>query len=122
MFSEDIFSIAKKNDYFRKELATGEHTQIVVMSIKPGEDIGEEVHTVDQTLIFVEGKGEAVLNGAKSAVGIGTLTFVPAGTKHNFINTGSSNLKLFTIYAPPQHKPGVVHKTKAEAEADEEHY
>jgi mannose-6-phosphate isomerase-like protein (cupin superfamily) len=122
MFSENIFELAKGNKNFRKELTTGEHAQVVVMSIPTGEDIGEEVHKVDQTLVFMEGEGEAILNGEKKVVAPGTLTFVPAGTKHNFVNTGSGDLKLFTVYAPPEHRPGTVHATKAEAEADEEHY
>ncbi|MDP2648233.1 MAG: cupin domain-containing protein [Candidatus Yanofskybacteria bacterium] len=119
MFNKNIVAIAKENAYFRQEVITGSHSQVVLMSIPPGGEIGEEVHNVDQTLVFVQGQGEAILNGKSEAVSDGNLVFVPAGTKHNFINTGSTDLKLFTLYAPPEHKPGTVHKTKAEADAAE---
>lgn len=118
----DIFELAKKNTFFRQEVITGDFSQVVVMNIPPKGEIGEEVHKVDQTLIIVEGNGETILNGECSPVGPGTLVLVPAGTKHNFINTGTGELKLFTVYAPPQHAPGTIHKTKAEADADDEHY
>jgi mannose-6-phosphate isomerase-like protein (cupin superfamily) len=88
------------------------------MSIPPGGDIGEEVHDdVDQTLVFVQGEGQAILDGEKSAVAVDRLVYVPAGTRHNFVNTGKVDLRLYTIYAPPEHKPGTIHKTKAEADA-----
>jgi mannose-6-phosphate isomerase-like protein (cupin superfamily) len=120
-FNEDIVKRAKANSYFREVLATGPHSQVVVMSIPPGGDIGEEVHDdVDQTLVFVEGEGEAILDGEKSAVGVDRLVHVPAGTRHNFVNTGKVDLRLYTIYAPPEHKPGTIHKTKAEADAAHE--
>ena len=117
-FNEDIVKRAKANAYFREVLSTGPHSQVVVMSIPPGGDIGSEVHTdVDQILVFVQGEGEAVLNGQTSAVGVDRLVHVPAGTRHNFVNTGKTDLRLYTIYAPPEHKPGTIHKTKADAEA-----
>ena len=120
-FNEDIVKRAKANTYFREVLATGPHSQVVVMSIPPGGDIGEEVHDdVDQTLVFVQGRGEAILNGRESTVGPGRLVHVPAGTRHNFVNTGAIDLRLYTIYAPPEHKPGTIHKTKAEADAAHE--
>jgi mannose-6-phosphate isomerase-like protein (cupin superfamily) len=120
-FNEDIVKRAKANSYFREVLATGPHSQVVVMSIPAGGDIGEEVHDdVDQTLVFVEGEGEAILDGVKSAVGVDRLVHVPAGTRHNFVNTGKIDLRLYTIYAPPEHKPGTIHKTKAEADAAHE--
>jgi mannose-6-phosphate isomerase-like protein (cupin superfamily) len=120
-FNEDIVKRAKANSYFREVLATGPHSQVVVMSIPPGGDIGEEVHDdVDQTLVFVEGEGQAILNGHKSAVSVDRLVYVPAGTRHNFVNTGNVDLRLYTIYAPPEHKPGTIHKTKAEADAAHE--
>ena len=88
------------------------------MAIKPGEDIGEETHgDVDQSLFFVSGTGRAELNGEASIIGPNSLVVVPAGTRHNFINTGETPLKLVTVYAPPEHAPGTVHKTKAEAAA-----
>ena len=120
-FNEDIVKRAKANSYFREVLATGPHSQVVVMSIPPGGDIGEEVHDdVDQTLVFVEGEGQAILDGYKSAVSVDRLVYVPAGTRHNFVNTGNVDLRLYTIYAPPEHKPGTIYKTKAEADAAHE--
>jgi mannose-6-phosphate isomerase-like protein (cupin superfamily) len=120
-FNEDIVKRAKANSYFREVLATGPHSQVVVMSIPPGGDIGEEVHDdVDQTLVFVQGEGQAILDGDKSAVAVDRLVHVSAGTRHNFVNTGKVDLRLYTIYAPPEHKPGTIHKTKAEADAAHE--
>ena len=120
-FNKDIVKAAKANTYFREVLATGPHSQVVVMSIPPGGDIGSEVHHgVDQVLVFVQGEGEAILNGEKSAVGVDRLVLVPSGTRHNFVNTGKTDLRLYTVYAPPEHAPGTIHKTKAEAEAAHE--
>ena len=120
MFDLDIAEQAQRNTFFRQVLSTGQHSQVVVMCIPPGGEIGDEVHeTVDQVLIFVEGVGEAILNGEHGAVLPGRLVFVPAGTRHNFINTGSVDMRLYTIYAPPEHAPGTVHRTKAEADAAE---
>jgi Mannose-6-phosphate isomerase len=120
-FNEDIVKRAKANSYFREVLATGPHSQVVVMSIPPGGDIGEEVHDdVDQTLVFVQGEGQAILDGQESAVAVDRLVHVPAGTRHNFVNTGKVDLRLYTIYAPPEHRPGTIHKTKAEADAAHE--
>ncbi|HET7855583.1 MAG TPA: cupin domain-containing protein [Gaiellaceae bacterium] len=113
--------VARQNDYFRQTIATGEHSQIVVMTIPPAEEIGEETHDGDQILLFVEGEGEAVLEDETSPVRGGDLVFVPAGTKHNFVNTGSAPLRLVTVYAPPEHPDGTVHRTKAEADAAEQH-
>jgi len=117
-FNEDIVKRARANTYFREVLATGPHSQVVVMSIPPGGDIGSEVHEdVDQVLVFVQGVGEAILDGHRSAVAPDRLVQVPAGTRHNFVNTGKEDMRLYTIYAPPEHKPGTIHKTKADAEA-----
>ena|SRR3989344_2269647 len=120
MFAEDINKLAKENNDFRRVVHTGENSQLVLMSLKPGEDIGEEVHKVDQMLFFVDGKGEAILNGETKPFEKHDVIFVPAGTKHNFKNTGDESLKLFTVYAPSQHPDGTVHKTKEEAEKAEE--
>jgi mannose-6-phosphate isomerase-like protein (cupin superfamily) len=118
-FNEDIVGMAKRNRWFRAVVATGPHSQVVVMSIPPGGEIGEEVHEgVDQVLVFVAGDGDAVMDGTRSAVGPDRLVLVPAGARHNVVNTGSSDLRLYTIYAPPQHSAGKVHSTKAEADAD----
>ena len=120
-FNKDMAALAQENSFFRQEILTNEHSQIVLMSLKPGEDIGEEVHDVDQLLFFVSGSAEAVLNGERSAVSANSLVVVPAGTRHNFVNTGNGPLKLFTIYSPPEEEPGTVHRTKAEAVAAEKH-
>ena len=120
-FNDDIKKMAKKNTDFRREILTNEHSQIVLMSIEPGDEIGEETHDVDQVLVFVKGKGEAVLDGERSPIRKSSLVAVPAGTLHNFINTGDKPLKLFTIYSPPEEAPGTVHRNKAEALAAEQH-
>ena len=120
-FNKDIVALAKQNEFFRQEILTNEHSQLVLMSVQPGDDIGEETHDVDQILVFVSGSGEAVLNGQKSNVAENSLVVVPAGTLHNFINTGTTPMKLFTIYSPPEEEPGTVHKTRAEAQEAEHH-
>ena len=122
LFNEDILAQAKRNSYFREVVSTGPHAQVVVMSIPPGGEIGEEIHhDVDQVLVFVEGEGVGVLEGRRSPAMPGRLVHVPAGMRHNFVNEGSVDLKLYTVYAPPQHAPGTIHRTKADADADEEH-
>ena len=118
LLHQDIVEITKQNDWFRKEVITGEHSQGMLMCIKPGEEIGEEVHMVDQALVFVTGRGEAVVEGVSEAFDEGDLFFVPAGTKHNFKNTGTEPLKLFTVYAPSEHVAGTNHQTKEDAKND----
>jgi len=115
---KDILAITKANNWFRKEVVTGEHSQVVLMSIESGEEIGEEAHSVDQTLVFVEGTGEAILADMVEKFDEGDLFFIPAGTKHNFRNTGLVPLKLFTVYAPSEHVAGMNHRTKADAKHD----
>ena len=116
----DIVTAARSNEAFRREVMTGEHSQVVVMTIPPGGEIGEEVHDgTDQVLSFVEGAGEAILDGESRPVGPNDLVFVRAGTRHNFVNTGAAPLRLVTVYAPPEHEPGTVHQTRAEADAAE---
>jgi mannose-6-phosphate isomerase-like protein (cupin superfamily) len=118
--SLDIRDLARQNDAFRREIVTGPHSQLVAMTIPPGGEIGEEVHpSTDQILIFVEGTGEAVLDGQRSTVDQNDLVFVKAGTRHNFVNTGENALRLVTVYSPPEHEPGTVHATKEEADAAE---
>jgi mannose-6-phosphate isomerase-like protein (cupin superfamily) len=108
--------LALENNNFRKVLFTNEHSQVVLMSVLPGEDIGREVHqTVDQVLVFVKGSGEAVVGRDTHHIGPGDMFVVPAGTEHDFTNTGDETLKLFTVYSPPEHPDGVVHPTKADA-------
>ena len=119
-YHEDIQALARSNAWFREVVATGPHAQVVLMSIPPGGEIGEEVHEdVDQVLVFVEGAGAAVIEGERSPVSAGHLVHVPAGTRHNFVNDGASDLRLYTVYAPPHHAPGTVHRTKADADAAE---
>lgn len=118
-YSTDIFEAARKNEDFRRVLFTTERTQLVLMSVNPGDDIGLEVHHLDQVLVFVSGTGYSLLDGKRGPIGPGTVVVVPAGTEHNFVNTGDEPLKLFTVYAPPEHPDGTVHRTKAEAEAAE---
>jgi len=121
-FTEDILARARHNTFFRVVVSTGPHAQVVVMSIPPGGEIGDEVHhDVDQVLVFVEGEAIAILDGERTTLGPGRLVHVPAGTRHNILNPGTVDLKLYTVYAPPQHAPGTVHRTKAEADADDEH-
>ena len=123
MFHENILKQAKANQYFRKVLVTGKHSQVVLMSIEVNEDIGLETHKeVDQIIIIADGKCKVLLNGEESIASEGFLVFVQAGTKHNFINIDNKPLKLFTVYAPAQHKDGTIHKTKADAENEEELY
>ena len=108
--------LALENNNFRKVLFTNKHSQVVLMSILPGEDIGREVHEgVDQVLVFAKGAGQAFVGGETHDIGPGDMFAVPAGTEHNFTNTGDEALKLFTIYSPPEHPDGVVHATKAYA-------
>ena len=116
----DILAAAWSNDAFRRVVLTGAYEQVVVMTIPPGGDIGEEVHvSTDQVLAFVDGHGEAQLDGESAAVGPNDLVYVRAGTRHNFLNTGDGPLRLIMIYAPPEHAEGTVHATKAEADAAE---
>ena len=119
-FNDDIVARAMRNMHFREVLSTGPHSQVVVMRIAVGSEIGEETHDdVDQVLVITAGEGEAVLDGVRSPVTAGRLVHVPAGTRHNFVNVGSDDLRLYTIYAPPEHAPGTIHHTRADAEADE---
>src|SRR5450759_2214884 len=121
-FVQDIEGLAVKNDEFRRVLYTARHCQLVIMALKPKEEIGEEVHKLDQFFRVEKGTGEAVLDGVRTAIKAGFAIVVPAGTQHNIINTGRGALKLYTLYAPPNHRDGVVHHTRAEAEADNEHF
>jgi mannose-6-phosphate isomerase-like protein (cupin superfamily) len=115
-----IATVAEESADFRRVLWTGEHTQLVVMTIPPDGEIGEEVHEdTDQILTFVSGTGEALVGGERQSVAQGDLVTVPAGTRHNFRNTGPNPLVLYTVYGPPEHADGVVHRTKEEADAAE---
>jgi mannose-6-phosphate isomerase-like protein (cupin superfamily) len=119
--NDNIVARAMQNEAFRREVVTGEHSQVVVMTIPSDGEIGEEVHDhVDQVLVFVQGDGEAIIAGETTPVQANSMAFVPAGTRHNFRNTGSIPLRLFTVYAPPEHPAGTVHQTKSDADAAEE--
>ena len=121
-FVQDIEGLAVKNGEFRRVLYTAKHTQLVVMALKPQEEIGAEVHKLDQFFRVEEGSGDAILDGVRTAIRAGFAVLVPAGTNHNIINTGSVPLKLYTLYAPPNHRDGIVHQTRDDAEADNEHF
>lgn len=121
-FVQDIESLAVRNDAFRRVLYTAKHCQLVVMALKPGEEIGAEVHKLDQFFRVEAGTGDAVLDGVRTAIRAGFALVIPAGANHNIVNTGSVPLKLYTLYAPPNHRDGVVHPTRAAAEADDEHF
>jgi mannose-6-phosphate isomerase-like protein (cupin superfamily) len=121
-FRIDIEAATLANDDFRRVLYTASHCQLVLMSLLPGEEIGAEVHTLDQFFRVEAGDGEAVLDGTRGPLHPGAAIIVPAGVRHNIVNTGSVPMKLYTIYAPPHHRVGVVHRTRAEAEADTEYF
>lgn len=121
-YVQDIEAIAIGNEDFRQVLYTASNCQLVVMALKPQEEIGAEVHKLDQFFRVEEGHGEAVLDGVRTAIQAGSAVVVPAGARHNIINTGTESLKLYTIYSPPNHRDGVVHHTRADAEADSEHF
>ena len=118
-FVDDLIGKARINSYFRQVLETGLGMQIVIMSLLPGEDIGAEVHlNNEQVLIAITGQGKVVLNGQENKFNQGDMVLVRAGVEHNFINTGDSELKIITIYSPPNHQDGLIHKTKAEAQQE----
>jgi mannose-6-phosphate isomerase-like protein (cupin superfamily) len=121
-FIKDIEGLAVKNEEFRQVIYTAQHCQLVLMALRPKEEIGAEVHKLDQFFRVEEGTGAAVLDGVRTEIGAGYAVVVPAGTRHNIINTGSVPMKLYMIYAPPNHRDGVVHRTRAEADADKEHF
>ena len=118
----NVEKLSLENDYFRKVLYTDKNCQLVIMSLTAGDDIGEEVHDVDQFLRIEKGVGRAILNDVPNDIEDGSVIIVPAGTKHNIVNTGTGSMKLYTLYMPPHHRDGVIHKTKADAEADSEHF
>lgn len=121
-FVKNIERIAVANNDFRQVLYTAKHCQLVVMTLKVGEDIGTEVHKLDQFFRVEAGKGEAVLDGVRTPISAGFAVLVPAGTEHSIINTGTVPLNLYTIYSPPNHRDGVIHHTRAAADADTEHF
>ena len=112
-----------ENNYFRRVLYTAKNSQLVLMSLQPKEDIGEETHTLDQFIRVEAGNGSAILDGVKHQISDGSAVVIPAGTKHNIVNdSNTEELKLYTLYSPPEHRDGTIHKTKADALAHEEHF
>lgn len=121
-FISDIEKETLENENFRKVLYTASYLQLVVMSIPAGEDIGEEVHGQDQFIRIEAGEADAMLDGVTHKVANDSVVVIPAGTRHNIINTGAGALKLYSIYATPHHEDGIVHETKADAEQDHEEF
>ncbi len=123
-YNANIEKLTLENNSFRQVLYTGKHSQLVAMSLLPSEEIGSEVHEDnDQFFRFEKGEGKVVIDGNEYVVGDGDAIIVPSGAEHNIINTSSEeSLKLYTIYSPAHHRDGVVHVTKTEAEADDEHF
>lgn len=122
-FVEDIETITESNKDFRRVLYTSSHLQLVVMSLKAGEEIGEETHEdIDQFFRVEKGKGEVIIDGERHKIRADDAIIVPAGAQHNVINTGNKRLKLYTLYGPPAHRDGIVRKTREEAEQNEEHF
>jgi mannose-6-phosphate isomerase-like protein (cupin superfamily) len=120
MYQVDVAAAARDNSAFRRVLHTTGHVQLVVMTLRPGEEIGSEVHEHnDQVLTFVDGTVRADVAGEQADVGAGDMVVVPAGTRHNFTNVGDTPAHLYTIYGPPDHAPTTVHETKADADAAE---
>ncbi len=118
----DIEKETKENNNFRKVLYTAKNSQLVVMSIEPGGEIGEEVHDLDQFIRVEKGKGKAVLDGVEHELEDDYAVVIPSGVRHNVVNTGNEPMKLYTVYSPPEHRDGVVHETREEAMEDEEHF
>jgi len=121
-FVQSIEGMALKNDNFRRVLYTAKNSQLVLMSLKPGEEIGAEAHKSDQFFRVEAGTGEAILDGVRSAISEGSAVLVPGGAGHNIINTGKVAMKLYTLYSPPNHRDGVVHVTREDALKDTEQY
>lgn len=122
-FVADIEELTEENEDFRRVLYTGKALQLVLMAIQPGEEIGEEVHEDrDQFFRVEEGEGEVWIDGQRTPIEDDTAVIVPAGAKHNVVNTGEEVLRLYTLYAPPEHKDGTVRATKKDADEREEHF
>ena len=122
-YIENIEQVTKTNTLFRKVLYTGKYSQLVLMNLKPGEEIGAEVHIdVDQFFRFEEGTGQVIIDDVTHNIEAEFAVIVPAGANHNVVNTGDSELKLYTIYSPAEHQDGTIRATKAEAEAEPEHF
>lgn len=121
-FVQDIETLTTENRDFRRVLYTAKNLQVVLMSVPAGEHIGLETHDVDQFFRIEEGSGEVLIDDHRSPIGPGSAVVVPAGSRHDFLNTGKAALKLYTVYAPPNHRDGVVQHTKAAAERDNQRF
>ena len=122
-FVADIEKLTVENTDFRRVLYTGKYLQLVLMTLQPGDEIGAEVHEDrDQFFRIESGSGEVRIDGKATAIKDDDAVIVPAGARHNVVNTGDRPLTLYTLYGPPEHRDGVVHRTKAEADASEEHF
>ena len=119
-YVQNIESVSVKNENFRQVLYTAKNCQLVVMALNPKEEIGMEVHELDQFFRVEEGIGEAILDGVHKIISAGFAVLVQAGTNHNIVNTGTVPMKLYTLYSPPNHRDGVIHRTRAEAEKDDD--
>ena len=118
----NIEKATQENKNYRRVLYTGKNSQLVLMTLQPGEEIGEEVHELDQFIRFEMGQGKVMLDGVSHAVNADDAVVIPEGMRHNVINTGAGELKLYTIYSPPEHRDKTTHQTKAAADADDEHF
>ena len=121
-FVQDIEGLTVANNEFRRVLYTAKYSQLVLMALKPQEEIGAEVHMLDQFFRVEEGSGDAVLDGVRTQIRSGFAVLVPAGMNHNVINTGNIPMKLYTLYSPPNHRDGVHHQSRGDADADSEHF
>ncbi len=121
-FIGNIEQLTLENTNFRKVLYTAHNSQLVLMSIAVNDDIGEEIHQLDQFIRIESGRGKVILDGIEHEIEDDTAIVIPAGTKHNVINTGVSDLKLYTIYSPPEHKDGEIHQTKSDSLVNEKHF
>jgi len=122
-FIDNIEDLTEANEAFRRVIYTGKHLQLVLMRLAPGEDTGEEVHAAhDQFFRVEDGEGVVVINGARTPIKDDDAVIVPAGARHNIINTGQEPLKLYTLYGPPEHKDATVHETRADARRSEQHF
>jgi mannose-6-phosphate isomerase-like protein (cupin superfamily) len=122
-FLANIEDETLKNQHYRKVLFTAKNSQLVLMHLQPGEEIGMETHELDQFIRFESGNGKVVIDGTEHSVGDGTAVVIPVGTQHNVVNTSKEDaLKLYSLYSPPEHKAGTLHTTKQEADADADHH
>lgn len=122
-FVENIDKLTQSNEFFRQVIYTAKNMQLVLMNLKPNSEIGEEIHDLDQFIKIEDGQGVAILDGKRHEISNGYAVVIPAGCKHNILNTSSnSDMKLYTVYSPPEHRDRTVHKTKEEANASDEHF